>query len=77
MLLALWVLPGVFGSPGIVWHFWLCGYCLALLPLQILSGAFGSQDISGTFGYLGIVWLSGYHPGHYLIKMILSKNIFI
>ena len=36
--MALQVLSGAFGSPGIVWRFWLSRYCLALLALWVLSG---------------------------------------
>ena len=34
--MALQVLSGAFGSPGIVWSFWLSRYCLALLALRVL-----------------------------------------
>ena len=73
--LALQVLSNTFVSLGIIWRFWLSGYCLALLALRVLSGTFGSLGIVWHFWLSGYYWLTRYYYGHYLIKMILSKNI--
>ena len=73
--LAVQVLSNTFVSLGIIWCFWLSGYCLALLALRVLSGAFGSPGIVWHPWLSGYYWLTRYYYGHYLIKMILSKNI--
>ena len=53
--LALQVLSGTFGSLGIAWHFWLSGYCLALLALQVFSSALGSLGFTGSPGITMVI----------------------
>ena len=53
--LAVQVLSATFGSPGIVWRFWLSGYCVALLALRVLSGILGSLGITGSPGIVLVI----------------------